>query len=113
MTASLETLVIAAYIFADGVAIPRPGPSGKTTDAVSEALPSGLERTEVDRESGDQRRDPVSSRQALRGQRRVELPLSPTDAVPLGLAVASEEHLLHRIAKRRRHAPDQVGYTRS
>jgi hypothetical protein len=36
MTASLETLVIAAYIFADGVAIPRPGPSGKTTDAVSE-----------------------------------------------------------------------------
>ena len=46
MTASLETLVIAAYVFADGVAIPRPGPSGKTTDAVSEALPSGLERTE-------------------------------------------------------------------
>jgi hypothetical protein len=51
--------------------------------------------------------------QCAAGQRRVELPLSPTDAVPLGLAVASEEHLLHRIAKRRRHAPDQVGYTRS
>lgn len=51
--------------------------------------------------------------QCAAGQRRVELPLSPTDAVPLGLAVASEEHLLHRIAKRRRHGPDQVGYTRS
>src|SRR5688572_32911731 len=34
--------------------------------------------------------------QCAAGQRRVELPLSPTDAVPLGLAVASEEHLLHR-----------------
>jgi Transposase DDE domain len=38
MTASLETLVIAAYIFADGVAIPRPGPRGKTTDAELIAL---------------------------------------------------------------------------
>jgi Transposase DDE domain len=32
MTASLETLVVAAYIFADGVAIPRPGPVGKISD---------------------------------------------------------------------------------
>jgi len=31
MTASLEALVIAAYIFADGLAIPRPGPRGNTT----------------------------------------------------------------------------------
>jgi Transposase DDE domain len=38
MTASLETLVVAAYIFADGVAIPRPGPAGKTTDAELIAL---------------------------------------------------------------------------
>src|SRR5262249_29214565 len=38
MTASLETLVIAAYIFADGVAIPRPGPRGKTSDAEVIAL---------------------------------------------------------------------------
>jgi hypothetical protein len=38
MTASLETLVIAAYIFADGVAIPRLGPSGKTSDAELIAL---------------------------------------------------------------------------
>src|SRR6266536_2033097 len=38
MTASLETLVIAAYIFADGAAIPRPGPAGKTTDAELIAL---------------------------------------------------------------------------
>jgi hypothetical protein len=38
MTASLETLVIAAYIFADGVAIPRPGPRGRTTDAELIAL---------------------------------------------------------------------------
>lgn len=38
MTASLETLVIAAYIFADGVAIPRPGPEGKITDAELIAL---------------------------------------------------------------------------
>jgi hypothetical protein len=32
MTASLETLVIAAYVFATSVAIPRPGPAGKITD---------------------------------------------------------------------------------
>jgi Transposase DDE domain len=38
MTATLETLVVAAYIFADGVAIPRPGPKGKTTDAELIAL---------------------------------------------------------------------------
>jgi hypothetical protein len=38
MTASLETLVVAAYMFADGVAIPRPGPPGKTTDAELIAL---------------------------------------------------------------------------
>jgi len=38
MTASLEILVVAAYIFADGVAIPRPGPAGKTTDAELIAL---------------------------------------------------------------------------
>jgi DDE family transposase len=38
MTASLETLVVAAYIFADGVAIPRPGPEGKITDAELVAL---------------------------------------------------------------------------
>jgi hypothetical protein len=38
MTASLETLVVAAYMFADGVAIPRPGPVGKTTDAELIAL---------------------------------------------------------------------------
>jgi len=38
MTATLETLVVAAYMFADGVAIPRPGPKGKTTDAELIAL---------------------------------------------------------------------------
>lgn len=38
MTASLETLVVAAYIFADRVAIPRPGPAGKTSDAELIAL---------------------------------------------------------------------------
>jgi len=38
MTASLETLVVAAYIFADGAAIPRPGPQGKITDAELVAL---------------------------------------------------------------------------
>jgi DDE family transposase len=32
MTASLETLVVAAYVFATSVAIPRPGPEGKITD---------------------------------------------------------------------------------
>ena len=32
MTACLETLVIAAYVFATSVAIPRPGPEGKITD---------------------------------------------------------------------------------
>ena len=33
MTASLETLVVTAYIFADELAIPRPGPAGRITDA--------------------------------------------------------------------------------
>jgi len=32
MTASLETLVVAAYVFADSLRVPRPGPAGKTTD---------------------------------------------------------------------------------
>jgi hypothetical protein len=38
MTASLEALVIAAYMFADGAAIPGPGPRGKVTDAELVAL---------------------------------------------------------------------------
>lgn len=38
MTASLETLVVAAYIFADQTAIPRPGPQGRITDAELVAL---------------------------------------------------------------------------
>jgi hypothetical protein len=38
MTASLETLVVAAYIFADEQAIPRPGPRGEITDAELVAL---------------------------------------------------------------------------
>jgi hypothetical protein len=38
LTASLETLVIAAYVFADAVEIPRPGPAGNTTDAELIAL---------------------------------------------------------------------------
>ena len=32
MCASLETLVIAAYVFADSLQFPRPGPAGKVTD---------------------------------------------------------------------------------
>lgn len=32
MTASLETLVIAAYVFAEALSIPRSGPAGKATD---------------------------------------------------------------------------------
>jgi hypothetical protein len=32
MTASLETFVIAAYVFAEALSIPRSGPAGKTTD---------------------------------------------------------------------------------
>lgn len=38
MTASLETLVIAAYVFADSVPIPRSGPPGKVTDSELIAL---------------------------------------------------------------------------
>lgn len=38
MTASLETLVCAAYVFADSLSIPRPGPEGKITDAELIAL---------------------------------------------------------------------------
>src|SRR6266498_546725 len=32
MTASLETLVVAAYVFATSVSIPRPGPAGLISD---------------------------------------------------------------------------------
>jgi hypothetical protein len=32
MTAELETLVVAAYVFATSLSIPRPGPSGLITD---------------------------------------------------------------------------------
>jgi hypothetical protein len=38
MTASLDTLVIAAYVFADSFGIPRSGPVGKITDAELIAL---------------------------------------------------------------------------
>lgn len=38
MTASLETLVVAAYVFADALSIPRPGPPGKVSDAEIVAL---------------------------------------------------------------------------
>jgi hypothetical protein len=38
LTASLETLVVAAYVFADALWIPRPGPDGKITDAELIAL---------------------------------------------------------------------------
>jgi hypothetical protein len=38
MTASLETLVVAAYVFAHSLRIPRPGPGGRITDAELIAL---------------------------------------------------------------------------
>jgi hypothetical protein len=38
MTASLETLVVAAYVFAQSLPIPRPGPTGKVTDGELIAL---------------------------------------------------------------------------
>jgi hypothetical protein len=38
MDASLDTLVVAAYVFADAFAIPRSGPRGKITDAELIAL---------------------------------------------------------------------------
>lgn len=38
MDASLETLVVAAYVFACGLSIPRPGPAGKVTDQELVAL---------------------------------------------------------------------------
>jgi hypothetical protein len=38
MDASLDTLVVAAYVFADACAIPRSGPPGKVTDAELIAL---------------------------------------------------------------------------
>lgn len=38
MTASLDTLVIAAYLFAEGLSIPRTGPKGKVTDTELIAL---------------------------------------------------------------------------
>ena len=41
MSASLETLVVAAYIFADELSNPRRGPQGKITDAELVALGGG------------------------------------------------------------------------
>jgi len=38
LSASLETLVVAAYVFADGAVVPRSGPEGATTDAELVAL---------------------------------------------------------------------------
>jgi hypothetical protein len=38
LSASLETLVVAAYMFADEAAVPRPGPDGLITDAELVAL---------------------------------------------------------------------------
>lgn len=38
MTASLETLVVAAYVFAEALPIPRSGPAGKASDAELIAL---------------------------------------------------------------------------
>lgn len=38
MCASLETLVIAAYVFATSLSIPRPGPEGKVSDPELVAL---------------------------------------------------------------------------
>ena len=38
MDASLETLVVAAYVFATSLSIPRPGPAGLVTDAELIAL---------------------------------------------------------------------------
>jgi hypothetical protein len=38
MCASLETLVVAAYVFADSFRFPRPGPAGKVTDQELVAL---------------------------------------------------------------------------
>jgi len=38
LTASLETLVVAAYVFADSLSIPRSGPKGKVTDSELIAL---------------------------------------------------------------------------
>jgi|SRR5829696_3596893 len=38
MSASLETLVVAAYVFAASFSIPRPGPAGRVTDAELVAL---------------------------------------------------------------------------
>lgn len=40
MTASQETLVVAAYVFAHSLPIPRPGPEGKIADAELIALAS-------------------------------------------------------------------------
>ena len=38
MAASLQTLVVAAHVFAHSLPIPRPGPEGKITDAELIAL---------------------------------------------------------------------------
>jgi DDE family transposase len=47
MTASLETLVIAAYVFATSVSIPRPGPEGLITDHELIALAAAQSATGI------------------------------------------------------------------
>jgi hypothetical protein len=47
MTASLETLVVAAYVFACSLSIPRPGPAGKITDQELVALAAAQAMTGI------------------------------------------------------------------
>src|SRR5450759_3945634 len=53
MDASLETLVIAGYVFACSLSIPRPGPAGKGTDQELIALAVAQARDGL----GDRKRD--------------------------------------------------------
>jgi len=52
MCASLETLVVAAYVFATSLRIPRPGPAGKTTDheLIALAVAQAITGTNSDRQ---------------------------------------------------------------
>src|SRR5918911_3320673 len=47
MTASVETLVVAAYVFACSLSIPRPGPAGKITDQELVALAAAQAMTGI------------------------------------------------------------------
>ena len=79
MSASLETLVVAAYIFADQTAIPRCGPEGKISDAelVALAVAQASMGIPSDRRADRRRRSADRGRHLDRGRQLRSQPPMP------------------------------------